>query len=143
MKEQLIIYEGDDGVLAIIRPWITENGPSAKEIANKDAPKDRPHMIINTDQIKGLPAFRDAWKIEGNFVVTDLMKAKIIAHENRRRDRDEAFEPLDRQATIPSESEAAEAARVIIRNKDAAYQIEIDNAADELALLEVCKGITF
>lgn len=58
-----------------------------------------------------------------------MNKAKEIAHEQRRAVRAEKFAPLDIKATIPSEAEAAEAARQAIRDEDAALQVAMDNAA--------------
>ena len=43
-------------------------------------------------------------------ITVDMTKAKVIAHDARRAARNAAFAPLDIKATIPAESEAAEAA---------------------------------
>lgn len=55
-------------------------------------------------------------------------KAKEIAHVVRRAARSEEFAPLDIKATIPTEADAAEAERVIVRQKYADMQISIDAA---------------
>ena len=70
-------------------------------------------------------------------VVVDLDKAKEIAHDVRRSVRNEKFAPLDIKATIPTEAEAAEAARQVIREEDALLQTSMDNAtsAEELKTL--------
>jgi len=70
-------------------------------------------------------------------VVVDLDKAKEIAHDVRRSVRNEKFAPLDTKATIPTEAEAAEAARQVIREEDALLQTSMDNAtsAEELKTL--------
>ncbi len=70
-------------------------------------------------------------------VVVDLDKAKEIAHNVRRQVRNEKFAPLDIKATIPAEAETAEAARQVIREKDALLQTSMDNAtsAEELKAL--------
>ena len=67
----------------------------------------------------------------------DMTKAKDIAHDKRRAARSAEFAPLDIKATIPSEAEAAEAARQAIREKYATLQAQIDAAqsADELKAL--------
>jgi hypothetical protein len=64
----------------------------------------------------------------------NLEKAKSIAHEIRRAKRAEEFAPLDIKATIPSESDSAEAARQVIRKKYSDMQAEIDAAqsADQI-----------
>ena len=67
-------------------------------------------------------------------ITVDMTKAKVIAHDSRRATRNAAFAPLDIKATIPSESEAAEAARATIRSNDAALQTQMDAASDADAL---------
>ena len=61
-------------------------------------------------------------------ITINIDKAKGIAHEVRRQKRSEEFAPLDIQATIPSEAQAAEEARQEIREKYAVIQQEIDAA---------------
>ena len=67
-------------------------------------------------------------------ITVDMTKAKVIAHDARRAARNAAFAPLDIKATIPAESEAAEAARATIRSTDAALQVSMDVASDADAL---------
>jgi len=55
-------------------------------------------------------------------------KAKDIAHDRRRAARSAEFAPLDIKATIPSEAQAAEAARQAIREKYATMQAQMDAA---------------
>lgn len=62
-------------------------------------------------------------------ITINIDKAKAIAHDMRRSKRAEEFAPLDIKATIPSQAEAAEAARQAIRDKYAAIQQEIDAAS--------------
>lgn len=61
-------------------------------------------------------------------IKVNVDKAKTIAHDMRRAARSEEFAPLDVKATIPSEAEAAEAARQAVRDKYAAMQAAIDAA---------------
>jgi hypothetical protein len=63
-------------------------------------------------------------------ITVDMNKAKGIAHEVRREKRAEEFAPLDIKATIPSEAEAAESARAVIRTKYETMQSDIDAASD-------------
>jgi hypothetical protein len=63
-------------------------------------------------------------------ITVDMTKAKIIAHDARRVSRNAAFAPLDIKATIPAEATAAEEARVVIRDNDAALQVSMDAASD-------------
>ena len=70
-------------------------------------------------------------------ITINMTKAKDIAHTARRAARSAKFAPLDIKATIPAEAEAAEAARQVIRDEDAALQVSMDAAstADELKAL--------
>lgn len=61
-------------------------------------------------------------------ITINIDKAKIIAHDKRRKARSAEFAPLDIKATIPSEAVAAEAARATIRAKYATMQTTIDAA---------------
>jgi len=61
-------------------------------------------------------------------ITINLNKAKDIAHDKRRAARSAEFAPLDIKATIPSEAEAAEAARQAIREKYATLQAQMDAA---------------
>ena len=67
-------------------------------------------------------------------ITVDMTKAKAIAHKKRRQARSEEFAPLDIKATIPTEAEAAEAARQVVRDKYATMQTAMDAATtpDEL-----------
>jgi len=61
-------------------------------------------------------------------ITINMTKAKEIAHEKRRAARSAEFAPLDIKATIPSEAQAAEAARQAIRDKYATMQAQMDVA---------------
>lgn len=61
-------------------------------------------------------------------IVIDVNKAKAIGHDMRRAARSAEFAPLDIKATIPSEANAAEAARQAVREKYATIQAQIDAA---------------
>ena len=67
-------------------------------------------------------------------ITINIDKAKAIAHDKRRQARSAEFASLDIKATIPSEAEAAEAARALIRTKYATMQAEIDAATTINAL---------
>ena len=69
----------------------------------------------------------------------NISKAQDIVHEARRAARAKEFASLDIKATIPSEAEAAEAARVEVRAKYTAMQAEI-NAATRVSTLKVIMG---
>ena len=67
-------------------------------------------------------------------ITINIDKAKAIAHDKRRQARAIEFAPLDIKATIPSEAQAAEAERALIRTKYAEIQAEIDAATTINAL---------
>jgi hypothetical protein len=62
-------------------------------------------------------------------IVININKAKDIGHNIRRAARAAEFKPLDLKATIPSEAEAAEQARQLVREKYAEIQTNIDTAS--------------
>ena len=70
-------------------------------------------------------------------ITVDMTKAKEIAHEKRRAARAEEFAPLDIKATIPTEAEAAEAARQAVREKYAVLQEQMDAATTPEELKEM------
>jgi len=126
-----ILYSQPNGNLAIIIPI-------AGEDALKDVPKDVPFEIVDTATISSDRTFRDAWEHDtskaATKVKTNMVKAKVIAHTQRRATRDEAFKPLDREATVPSLLKAVEVKRQAIRDADAKKQIAIDAATTEAEL---------
>jgi hypothetical protein len=63
-------------------------------------------------------------------IAIDIIKAKAIAHDKRRKARSAEFAPLDIKATIPSEAQSAEAQRQAVREKYAEMQAAIDAAAN-------------
>lgn len=72
-------------------------------------------------------------------IVINIEKAKSIAHQKRRHDREEEFKPFDEliAKNIPGVSfSETEAARQKIRDKYALMQNQIDNATsvDEIKL---------
>ena len=107
-------------------------------IAAKDVPNGRAFEVVEDSDVPSDRTFRNAWEHDTSAapekVKTNMDKAKLIAHDMRRADRDEAFRPLDVQATIPAQASAAETARQAIRDADAVKQLDIDAATDEEAL---------
>ncbi len=88
--------------------------------------------VLPTDR-----TFRNAWRKDGETVKEDLTESKKLAHEKRRYDRTKEFKPYDDivMKQIPgSDTEAAEAERVKIRDKYATMQTSIDNASDTAAI---------
>lgn len=74
----------------------------------------------------------------------NLPKAKAIAHNIRREQRAQEFEPLDQAIAkqIPgTDVPAVEAQRQLIRDKYAALQASIDAATDSDGLLTLVQNI--
>ena len=77
-------------------------------------------------------------------ITTNLTKAKTIAHEMRRANREEEFKPHDDiiSKQIPSaDADAAETARAAIRTKYETAQTDIDAAINETELLNVVESM--
>jgi hypothetical protein len=74
-------------------------------------------------------------------IVIDIIKAKEIAHDKRRAARAAEFAPLDIKATIPSEAEAAETARQLVREKYADMQTNIDAASNVASLKQIVEAL--
>ncbi len=118
-----LVYTQESGLLAIVSgtlPASAPRGSDAITVDDAEIPKD-----MN---------LYPAWFIDGGAKIgIDLAKAKLAAHEVRRKDRDEQFAPLDFiiSAQIPGNDPAEiEAKRVVIREADAAKQAAIDAATD-------------
>lgn len=70
-------------------------------------------------------------------IAINVTKAKAITHDARRAARAQEFAPLDIKATIPSEAEAAEAARQAVRVRYAEMQVAVDTATDVVVLKSI------
>jgi hypothetical protein len=136
---RIIFTRPTDGGLSIIVP---AEGVTEEEAA-AIIPTGVTYEVLDESEIPSNRTFRNAWKKSGRVVDTDLLEAREIANEHRRNLRDKAFEPWDRLATVPQQAQAAEAARVVIRNRDSGLQTAIEAAEDVDALLAVYETITF
>ena len=77
-------------------------------------------------------------------IVTNMTKAKDIAHEMRRAKRAEEFAPHDEviMKQIPgADATAAEAARVAIRTKYEGVQTDINDAINEVELRNIVENM--
>lgn len=133
-----ILYTDSDGNLAIVIPT---GEISIDEVIAKDIPNDAEYKIVDEAEIPQDRIFRNAWKYDKTKPLdVDMIKAKNISHDIRRRERAKLFKELDVQATIPSMSAEAETKRQAIRDNDAIKQQNIDLATtpEELkAILEL------
>ena len=96
-----IIYEQDDGTVAIIIPNLKEINPKTgveytiDEIAMKDVPSGLSYDIVEDSAIPTDRSFRNAWIQSGKTVVEDMPKAREIHKTNIRLARTEKFKELD------------------------------------------------
>jgi len=122
---QRIVYSTPDGGVAVVIP---SGELPIEQVLAKDVPEGVEAEIVEIADVPSDRTFRGAWEKSGRNVVTNLTKAKDIAHEKRRAARAKEFAPLDVEATIPSRASQAEAARQAIRDKYAVMQEQMDAA---------------
>jgi len=135
-----ILYTNNEGMLAIIIPAPSWSG-TIEELQVKDVPKGISSRIVDISEIPTDRTFRGAWEKRNGKIETNIPKAKLIAHDMRRKARDELFKPLDIQATVPAQAQEAERQRQTIRDTDTIKQLAIDkaNSVDELFIALVIK----
>lgn len=67
-----ILYQQNDGTVAIIVPILTEINPETgepytiKEIAEKDVPQGKKYKIVEDSDIPTDRSFRNAWVVDEN-----------------------------------------------------------------------------
>lgn len=102
-----------------------------------------PNRQITTAELPADRLFRNAWDDRNpeNYIGLDLVKAKVIAHDIRRADRDVKMEPLDKEtafiSTTPSRKAAIDIEKQAVLAANATVQVNIDAALDESALRAV------
>lgn len=108
-------------------PRIVENDANGNFVAWHDPinPKWIEESDVPLDR-----TFRNALEDVGGKPVHSLPKAKLLAHDMRRKQRDEEMQPHDDIVigTVPGDAVKAEAERVKIRAKYDVMQISINNA---------------
>ena len=62
MQNQRIIYQNDDGGMAIIIP--ADCGLTIEEIAAKDVPTGKPYKIVDVDDIPADRQWRNEWTVD-------------------------------------------------------------------------------
>jgi len=138
-----IIYTQDNGIVAILVPspeFIALHSSideAMEALLAKDVPPGKQAEIVYAAAVTGDRTFRNAWVKDGKTIKTDILKAKLIAHDKRRAKRAAELAPLDIEAAIPAKANQAEAARQAIRDKHAALQTAIDAATTEAALKQL------
>lgn len=62
MSDKRIIYQTDEGGVAIIIPWLG-SGLTVEQIALKDVPTGKPFKIVNASEIPTDRSARNAWTV--------------------------------------------------------------------------------
>jgi len=113
----------------LIDKVVPANATNVREISDADLPEDS--------------VFRYAWDDSNpeSFIGIDLPKAKLIAHDIRRVDRENKLVPLDREEGYATTTSTRKSEIVTEKNAildaNATVQTDIDNAANETALRTV------
>lgn len=144
MSKRLIFQNEETGVAAVVvpAPGVDIEAEKAKLIQRGAIPADC-ETVDETD-IPSDRFFRNAWFHDKTAapqkVGLDLVKCQGIGHDIRRTKRAEKFAPLDIEATIPAQANAAEAARQAVRDQDAQLQIDIDAATDPAVIKQLVEA---
>lgn len=144
----LSYYDVTHEVWAIVRP--TKEGleyhGSFEKWQEAVTPEGVTYAVLDDSNIPESRIFRNAWHLSTGKnraeLVTDVVKAKDIAHTIRRDIRAVEFKPLDAIATVPGKIEEVENARQDVRDKYAQIQIDIDSCETEAQLLEIVAQLT-
>lgn len=130
MSQPRIVFTNPGGSVGVLIP--TGEVPIEAVMA-KDVPDDASNArFITTDDLPNR-TFRNAWTdgLPGEQVDVDMPKAKTLAHDMRRANREELFRPYDEiiAKQVPgSDSAKAEQERKKIRDADDVNQIAMDAA---------------
>lgn len=125
---KIIVYKDNSGGIRIVNP-----SPKFKleYVISRDIPEGADYEILNRSALPKDKTFRNAWDLNDKKIITNMTKAKLIAHQIRRANRDKEMAPLDDQIAkrIPGTNErSVESKRQVIRNKYAVKQKNIDKA---------------
>jgi hypothetical protein len=129
---QIIIYPTQTGVATVLPTVQALEIMTIEQIAQKDVAQGVKYKIIDTSTLPAEQCFRDAWTY-GETVGIDLSNAKLITLSKMRFVRELEFKPYDEIVAlqIPGEdAQAAEAQRVLIRQKYDVIQTDIDGCAN-------------
>jgi len=95
---QRIVYTTPDGGVAVVIP---SGELPIEQVLAKDVPEGVEAEIVEIADVPSDRTFRGAWEKSGRNVVTNLTKAKGIAHEKRRAARAKEFAPLRCRSNNP------------------------------------------
>ena len=137
-----IIYTGAAGNLTVIVPAPEELKISTiAAIQKRDVPAGvTSHIVAAADMPDS--TFRNAWELKRRKISVSMDKARLIAHDQRRLEREEKFKPHDNiiSKQLPGAGKA-ENARKKIREVDAVTQVSIDMATSITALTTIVEDL--
>lgn len=135
---QVLVYQNERDELVVVQPTMEFlNLHDMDALVRRHVPKGALHRVLEHTDLPPA-ALAGAWYFGRKSQLTvDLARARDIAHQLRRWERDAAFRPWDdivaRQ--IPGRTGEAELARERIRQRDAELQREIDAATSAQQLM--------
>lgn len=131
MTDQRIIYQNDEGGVSVIIP-----APGFD--ATKDVPAGKSYKTVDVSSVPSDRSFRNAWKLNGDAVDTDMEKARDIQRDNIRAERKPLLEALDLEWLKAAEAgDTAAQADVAARKqalRDAPNDSRLDTVSDPTAL---------
>ena len=121
--DKRIIYTNDEGGVTIVHP--TGEIPF-EDVLKKDVPEGADAVVVDVATISSDRTFRNAWEKDGDKIVINFDKAKLVAHDRWRR-----WVRQEKLLVVTDEEEQK------VRAKYAAFRDEIVAAQD----LEVLHSI--
>ena len=141
-----VIFEKENSIMGMLTPdrrYLSElqgtELQKLEQIANKDLPVGTNFTIVENDEVPEDRLIKEAWDYIGGSCVLNMENLKIKAHDKRRKARDVELKPLDNEWTY--QPDIAEEKRILVREKYAIMQTDIDDAGSISALKEVIKDI--
>jgi vacuolar-type H+-ATPase subunit F/Vma7 len=138
-KMKIIVHRNKDGSVSVTTP-VADCGLTFDQILAKDIPKWATYAVMKPENLPKNRLFRNSWELTDDavgVVFENLTKAKNIAHEVRRVQRDNELKPLDLLVTIPAQAVKAEKDRQVIRDKYTVMQTKIEACINTDDLIKV------
>lgn len=136
-----IIFTNANGGCSVVNP-AKNSTLTMEEHAAKAVPAGVAHTIVDAADIPSDRTFRNAWKVSGKAVVTDMPKAIVLAQDKVRAARDPVLRKLDVESVRRLEGEPGPpvtARKDTARNAPADPRITSANDHDALkAAMEAC-----
>lgn len=135
MTDQRIIYQNDSGGVSVIIP-----APGFD--ATKDVPAGKSYKIVDVSSIPSDRSFRNAWKLKGDVVDTDMAKARDIQRDNIRAERKPMLEEFDREWFKAAEAGDTATQADVAARKQALRDAPNDSRFDQVSNPTALKALT-